>query len=77
MIIPVRCFTCGKVIADTYRHFQAQRKELLGSEKAAPVLENGDTKQETALGTVLDELMLTRPCCRRHLLTHVPLDSII
>ena len=22
MIIPVRCFTCGKVLADKYQHYQ-------------------------------------------------------
>ncbi|BAM39949.1 DNA-directed RNA polymerase subunit RPB10 [Theileria orientalis strain Shintoku] len=55
MIIPVRCFTCGKVIG----HLWEKWLEML--------------KKNTPEGKALDELGLTRYCCRRMILTHVDL----
>jgi DNA-directed RNA polymerase subunit N len=46
MIIPVKCFSCGKPIAHLWEEFK-QRTE-----------DNEDPKK------VLDELGLTRSCCR-------------
>jgi DNA-directed RNA polymerase subunit N len=77
MICPVRCFTCGRVLADKIKYFQKKRKELLGSATAAPVLDNGDHVDERILGMVLDDLGLNLMCCRRHLLAHVDLVSSI
>jgi DNA-directed RNA polymerase I, II, and III subunit RPABC5 len=59
MIIPVRCFTCGKVIGNKWTRYL----ELLGD------------RDETTLSPseALTELGLTRYCCRRMLLTHVDL----
>jgi len=35
MIIPVKCFTCGMVLADKYRYYQAEvRKKKLAKKKA-------------------------------------------
>lgn len=60
MIVPVRCFTCGKVIGDKWEDFARRVKE---GEDA---------------GKVLDDLGLTRYCCRRMLLSHVEIiDEII
>ena len=28
MIIPVKCFTCGKVLADKYRYYQQEVRRL-------------------------------------------------
>ena len=53
MIIPVRCFTCGKLIGDKWEEFSRRVKE---GEPA---------------GKVLDDLGVTRYCCRRMLLSHV------
>jgi DNA-directed RNA polymerase I, II, and III subunit RPABC5 len=78
MIIPVKCFTCGGVIGNKYRFYlQEVRKK-----KLARGLDNYDkvlylTKEfneKTAEGEVLDELGLTRMCCRRHMLTHVDIE---
>jgi DNA-directed RNA polymerase subunit N len=52
VIVPVRCFSCGAVIADKFEEFKRR------------VEENEDPKQ------VLDELRVTRYCCRRMLLSH-------
>jgi DNA-directed RNA polymerase subunit N (RpoN/RPB10) len=73
----VRCVTCGRVISWFFKYFQRRRKELLGSERAAPILERGVQPDEKALGKVLDELGLDLICCRRHLLSHVDLTDMI
>ncbi|MCW3982326.1 MAG: DNA-directed RNA polymerase subunit N [Candidatus Bathyarchaeota archaeon] len=60
MIVPVRCFTCGKLVGDKWEEF-ARRV----------------TKGEDA-GQVLDDVGITRYCCRRMLLSHVEIiDEII
>jgi|TARA_Y100000816_G_C25885517_1_gene462033 DNA-directed RNA polymerase I, II, and III subunit RPABC5 len=77
MIIPIKCFTCGTVLADKYRFYlQEVRKikfeEKLEKDKVIYFSEN-DVKK-TPEGLVLDKLKLTRMCCRRHMLTHVDLE---
>ena len=59
MIIPIRCFTCGKVIADKWEPFDQRTKA-------------GENPKE-----VLDELGVTRYCCRRMLLTYINLINDI
>ena len=77
MIIPVKCFTCGKVLADKYQYYVKEvRKMKLQSGKD---LESVTylTKQnidKTPEGEVLDYLGLTKMCCRRHMLTHVDIE---
>lgn len=78
MIIPVRCFTCGKVLADKYDHYVAEAKKLSIEQK-------GDTEKTVSshhfdkikTGPILDKLGLTRYCCRRHMIAHVDLIHII
>ncbi|MEK6988419.1 MAG: DNA-directed RNA polymerase subunit N [Candidatus Thermoplasmatota archaeon] len=55
MIIPIRCFTCGKVVASAFQPFVERTR-------------NGEESRK-----VLDELGLTRYCCRRMILTHAEL----
>lgn len=62
MIIPVRCFTCGKLIGNLY----ARYLELLAQYSESP-----DETQPA--DKALTELGVTRYCCRRMLLTHVDL----
>ena len=61
MLIPVRCFTCSKVIG----HLWDKYCELV-SEKS----ESGDTEMKIR-SDVLDELGITEYCCRRMLTSHV------
>jgi DNA-directed RNA polymerase subunit N len=74
MIIPIKCFTCGTVLADKYEFY---------IEKVATLKQQtGETQQyfsehntkKTIEGHVMDELKLTKPCCRRHMLTHVDIE---
>ena len=80
MIIPVRCFTCGKVLANKWRTFEKEREKLRKtSEKATKdeVESSSFFYDEPALGQLLDDLGLDRICCRRHMLSHVDLVDII
>lgn len=77
MIIPVRCFTCGMVLADKYRYYLTEvRKKKLGKglQVDKVVYLTKDNMDKTAEGEVLDELRLTNMCCRRHMLTHVDIE---
>ncbi len=56
-MIPVRCFTCGKVIASVWEEYK-QRIELEDP------------------GKVMDDLGISRYCCRRMLLAHVELVDV-
>tara|TARA_B100000900_G_C20316825_1_gene608482 strand:- start:413 stop:646 length:234 start_codon:yes stop_codon:yes gene_type:complete len=77
MIIPVKCFTCGKVLADKYRYYvkEVQKKKInadLELDKVVYLTE--DNKDKTPEGEVLDVLQLNKYCCRRHMLTHVDIE---
>lgn len=82
MIIPVKCVTCGKVLANKYRYYLEQvrqkKQAKMGTEDHAVIsktvyLTKENTKK-TAEGEVLDDLGLNDPCCRRHILTHVDIE---
>ncbi len=55
MIIPVRCFSCGAVVAHKWEEFKQLQSE-------------GKTDAEA-----LDEVGLTRYCCRRMYVGHLDL----
>lgn len=89
MIVPVRCFTCNKVLADKWLAYQRRCQELkepsdgretAGQGEDAPEFldpAKPEAVQKTARGRILDDLGLTRLCCRRVMLTHVDLASLI
>ncbi len=53
MMIPIRCFTCGKLIADKYEPFLRRVSQGEDPDK------------------VLDDLGLTRYCCRRMIISNI------
>ena len=53
MLIPVRCFTCGNLIADKFDDYQTKIKA------------GGDPEK------ILNDLGISRYCCRRMILTTV------
>jgi len=74
MIIPVKCFTCGKVLADKYRYYLAEVRKIklsrdLDVDKV--IYLTAEYIDKTPEGEVMDTLGLTKMCCRRHMLTHV------
>jgi len=77
MIIPIKCFTCGTVIADKYRFYleDVRKRKLEKSMDIDKVLYlTKEYNQKTVEGIVLDELGLKKMCCRRHMLTHVDIE---
>jgi DNA-directed RNA polymerase subunit N (RpoN/RPB10) len=77
MIIPVKCFTCGKVLADKYRFYQQEVRKIKaekGMEIDKVIYLNQDNITKTPEALVLDKLNLNKYCCRRHMLTHVDLE---
>tara|TARA_B110000503_G_scaffold142369_1_gene238922 strand:- start:241 stop:474 length:234 start_codon:yes stop_codon:yes gene_type:complete len=77
MIIPVKCFTCGKVIANKYRFYQDEVRKIkqqknMDVKKIEYLTTN--VKDKTPEGEVLDRLGLNKYCCRRHMLTHVDIN---
>ena len=94
MIIPIRCFTCGKVIADKYDYYIKESEKLkleesqdtakkMGNmtkeEKEKAAKEAHDTRHFDPIrtGKLLDNMGLTRYCCRRHMLSTVDMMEII
>lgn len=77
MIIPIKCFTCGKVLGDKYSYYLEkvrERKLARGMSTEKVIYLNENFVDKTPEGEVLDELKLTKMCCRRHLLTHVDIE---
>jgi DNA-directed RNA polymerase subunit N (RpoN/RPB10) len=68
MIIPVRCFTCGSVLADKWECYQKVSKIL----QDECDIKDGDT-EKSAEGICLDILGVGNVCCRLHFLTNVDL----
>jgi len=62
MMIPVRCFTCGKVIGEHWEEFTARAASHDGEE---------DPEE------VLDDLGLERHCCRRMFVSHTDLVDVV
>ena len=77
MIIPVKCFTCGMVLADKYRFYQEEvrKRKLAKSMDVEKVIYlTKEFHEKTPEGEVLDEMNLMKMCCRRHFLTHVEIE---
>lgn len=91
MLPPIRCFTCGKVIADQYDYYMAEVQKLKAKEENPDRDRKSekDRKKESAdarelrhfdgvlTGPIMDKLGLRRYCCRRMMLgTHDMMDVI-
>lgn len=77
MIIPIKCFTCGMVIADKYRYYLEEvrkRKLAKGLEMDKVIYLTQEFHDKTPEGEILDELGMNKMCCRRHFLTHVDIE---
>lgn len=76
MIVPIRCFTCAKVVADKYDYY-IQEMEKLKKEGKKSVDEDYKYFSDIHTKEILDNLGLTRYCCRRMLLSTSDLMDII
>uniref|UniRef100_A0A6C0CSY1 DNA-directed RNA polymerase subunit N n=1 Tax=viral metagenome TaxID=1070528 RepID=A0A6C0CSY1_9ZZZZ len=89
MIIPIKCVTCGKTLADKWDWYdeEVQKKKKMieeGTDKSKKLTKKEEAIQEPLqyfdkikTGDLLDKLGLTRYCCRRHFLGHVDMMQVI
>ena len=87
MIIPVRCFTCNRLLADKWAYYERKCREIDAAAAAAAGEGEGEGEGAASAaeppshmsprGKLLDELGLRSICCRRHMLTHVDLIDVI
>ena len=88
MIIPVRCFTCGKVLADKWEAYVRRCSEAEAAKRAnkqqqgtatydAGEYERPGPDGKTERGRILDELGVVSCCCRTAMMTHVDLSMVI
>jgi len=81
MIIPVRCFTCGKPLANKKEYYDKEllRKRMTSKDyKDSLILNvNIDEVKKTPAGEIMDELGLIRMCCRKTVLSHIELINEI
>jgi len=78
MIIPVRCFTCNKVVGHLWEKYQEKIQQNYLEQDIKNHRRNRFVSMETLEnktfeGKVLDEMGLKKYCCRRMLLSHVDL----
>jgi len=77
MIIPIKCFTCGNVLADKYRYFQQEVRKIKIENKIdldKVIYFTKKNMEKTPEGIVLDRINIKNICCRRHMLTHVDIE---
>ena len=77
MIIPVKCFTCGNVLANKYRYYLDEvRKMKLAQGVDVNKVEyfTKENMEKAVNGIVLDNMRIMNVCCRRHMLTHVDIE---
>ena len=78
MIIPIRCFTCNKVIAHLWEEYLNKIQmvyidEDITNNKKKRFIEIEELENKTVEGKILDEMNVHRYCCRRMMLSHVDL----
>ena len=78
MIIPIRCFTCNKVVAHLWEEYLNRIQmsfinEDIKNDKKNRFIEIETLENKTVEGKILDEMNITRYCCRRMMLSHVDL----
>jgi DNA-directed RNA polymerase subunit N len=85
MIIPVRCFTCHKVLGDKWEYYDRRvNEEKDKREKSEYIMKDlkiDDKKtvffSDDYKGKILNELNIDKICCRRHMLGHVDLINVL
>jgi DNA-directed RNA polymerase subunit N (RpoN/RPB10) len=82
MIIPVRCFNCGKPIAHLYFDYldRLQKKKSTSINPLTTITQISNHISEghkTPEDEVCSELGIDRICCRRMILTHIDFTDII
>jgi DNA-directed RNA polymerase I, II, and III subunit RPABC5 len=84
--IVVKCVTCGMVLADKFIYYKEEVRKRKLNNQGKENIENNDNlkynlegvlyftntyKNKTFEGEVLDEMDITKICCRRHFISKV------
>lgn len=82
MIIPIRCFTCNKVIAHLWEEYQNRLQasfieEDIPNNTKKRFVDINTIENKTIEGKILDDLGIKRYCCRRMMLSHIDLTDKI
>ena len=91
MLIPIRCFTCNNKIANKWNKYEEllndkreklkkknlKEEQILTTEIIKNIKDGDIDNSKSIKGQVLDELGLTRYCCRRHFIGHIELIQFI
>ena len=56
MIIPVRCFTCGKILGDKWNYYKTELEKIKTSKEDTVINVNAKTIKATPEGKILDKL---------------------
>jgi DNA-directed RNA polymerase subunit N (RpoN/RPB10) len=77
MIVPIRCFTCGRVMADIADFYESEKEKLksINDNKEDNKIYKNFEKIHT--GEILNSLGLKRYCCRRNLITNIDMMDVI
>ena len=77
MIIPIRCMSCGNVIADKWTYYKKELKRRKGSAARIDPEDryymDGTQIPNTLELEIMKAVGFKKSCCRRHFLTHVDL----
>ena len=70
MIIPIRCFTCSKLLAHKYEEYvKLNEEQNKGKSNISKTIDNRN---------IFKRLKIRRYCCKRMIMCHVPLiDKLI
>ena len=77
MIIPIRCVTCNKVLADKWKQFQKLVEESTEGRENTISIHVKDYSVPSKELIALKKLGIDRYCCRRHMITHIDLINDI
>jgi DNA-directed RNA polymerase subunit N (RpoN/RPB10) len=88
MIIPVRCYTCGEVLADKWiAYITAIHNDKNSNDKNLDkdnddlelkyIDVTNDKEEKSIEGKILDEMNLHKYCCRRMMLSNVHIISYL
>ena len=74
MIIPIRCFTCNRVLGSKYKTY----KEIISKNTEDENIISGNPSLDLSKKTIYQEAFIKigiadRYCCKRHMLAHIDL----
>jgi DNA-directed RNA polymerase subunit N len=75
MIIPIRCFTCNRILASKYKKYL----ELTANNNEEQIMKGDGTHTDSSVFIeVFKKIGLDdRYCCKRHMISHIDLTDKI